>query len=394
MHTSVPALAPPTELPLLVREPYRLMFPIGAALAFAGVGHWLLHALGALDDFRPIFHAMTQVQGFLMAFAVGFLFTMIPRRTASAPPSVPTLCIGALAPIGISAFAWYGAWMWSQLTWLVLAFTVLGFVLRRFSPAVARRRPPNSFVWIPVAFVLGVFGASMTGYGAVHRASYWWMHELGRGLVLQGMFVALVVGVGGLAIPLMTRGEAPADADATTRHHRALHVLAAVALVGSFALEQWVSLRWGLAVRGAVVAATLALSAELYRWPTKPGRVRRLIWLAAWMVPLGFVLAAIFHEEAKAFLHVTFIGGLALLTLAVSTQVALGHGGFGALLDGRPKAVMAIGSFVVLAMIPRLLMAYDPERYFVWMGVAAALFLTGLIAWMVLVVPKLGSTDA
>ncbi len=381
--------------PLLLREPYRLMFPIGAALAFAGIGHWVLHAVGVLEDYRPIFHAMTQIQGFLMAFAVGFLFTMIPRRTGSAPPSVFTLTVGALAPIGVSVFAWHRAWMLSQLCWFVLAFTVVGFVVRRFSNRRSTRRPPNSFVWIPVAFLLGVAGSLLTAVGAA-SGGQWWLHDLGRGFVLQGMFVALVLGVGGLALPLMTRGEAPADADDSTDHRRAraLHLLAAATLVASFFLEQWVSLRAGLAVRGSVVAATLLMSAELAVPPSKPGAVRRLVWVSAWMLPLGFMLGAIFDDHAKAFLHVAFIGGLATLALAVSTQVTLGHGGFSSLLGGRPWAVVAIGAFALLALGPRIAMSIDPDRFFLWMGVAAALFIAALVSWVVFVVPKLARPSA
>ena len=41
--------------PLCRREPFRLFFPLGVLLAWAGVGHWLLHALGVLDNYRPVF---------------------------------------------------------------------------------------------------------------------------------------------------------------------------------------------------------------------------------------------------------------------------------------------------------------------------------------------------
>jgi uncharacterized protein involved in response to NO len=67
--------------PLWRREPYRLFFPLGVALAWFGIFHWLLHAVRVIPDYRPIFHAMTQVQGFLTCMAAGFLLTMIPRRT-------------------------------------------------------------------------------------------------------------------------------------------------------------------------------------------------------------------------------------------------------------------------------------------------------------------------
>ena len=69
------------------REPYLVFFPLGIAFSWAGVGHWLLHALGYLEHYRPVYHATTQIEAFLTAFAVGFLMTMIPRRTGSRPPA-------------------------------------------------------------------------------------------------------------------------------------------------------------------------------------------------------------------------------------------------------------------------------------------------------------------
>ena len=73
--------------PLWRREPYRLLFPLGIVLSWTGVLPWLLFAIGVTDEYRSIFHSMAQVQGFLACFAVGFLFTMIPRRTGTAAPS-------------------------------------------------------------------------------------------------------------------------------------------------------------------------------------------------------------------------------------------------------------------------------------------------------------------
>ena len=62
--------------------------------------HWLLFALGVSDEYRSIFHSMAQIQGFLACFAVGFLFTMIPRRTGTPPPAPWQMVIGLAAPIG------------------------------------------------------------------------------------------------------------------------------------------------------------------------------------------------------------------------------------------------------------------------------------------------------
>ena len=82
------ALTPLQAAPLWRREPYRIFFPLGCLLAWAGVLHWFLHSIGWLADYAPVFHAIAQIQGFMMCFAVGFLFTAIPRRTGTAPPAI------------------------------------------------------------------------------------------------------------------------------------------------------------------------------------------------------------------------------------------------------------------------------------------------------------------
>jgi len=324
--------------PLWRREPYRVFFPLGASMALVGIGHWLLHALGVLDDYRSIFHAITQIQAFLTAYAVGFLFTMIPRRTGSDPPTAAEMIMCMAAPVVTCVSAWSEHIVISQAAWLLLALTVIQFAVRRFLSATSRRRPPNSFVWIPLAFLMGIAGSVMTGIYGMRGGEAMWLHDVGRGLVLQGVFLGLVLGVGGLALPLMTRGQPPPDgaATATDVRSRLGHLAGALLLMASFFIQYAFSIRTGLALRGAVVLAVLLLSAEIWRSPTTPGLNRRVLWVAAWMLPLGYFLAAAYPLAFKAGLHVSFIGGFALMTLAVSTQVTLGHGGYSELLTGWP----------------------------------------------------------
>lgn len=372
-------------------EPYRLFFPLGIALAWAGVGHWLAYALGWFEDFRIIFHAMTQIEGFLTAFAVGFLFTMIPRRTETPPPATWQIVLAAIGPVGVVVSAWLAAWAWSLLFWLLVSGVVLGFLVRRLSAKRAKRRPPNAFVWLPTAYVMGITGGILIAVGAAKRDPLWWLHEVGRGIVLQGVFVALIIGVGALALPLMTRAEKPADATDETkdRLERMGHYVAALALFGSFFVEDIVSVRSGLIVRAAVVFVVLLTTAEIHRPPKRPGVNAKLMWLAMWMLPLGYLYGAIDHENYKVGLHIAFIGGFSLLVLAVSTHVALGHGGRMDRLTGRPPASFVLGLSLIAAMIPRALMVYDRPNFFVWLGVAAGLFLTGTVAWLFLVADAL-----
>jgi len=380
-----------SEAPAWRREPYRVLFPLGLFLTWAGVLHWFLHGLGFLPDYRPVFHSIVQIQGFMMCFAVGFLFTAIPRRTGTWPPAAWQMVVALLAPVGCTVAAWFKAWAWSQACWAAMVLVLFGFAARRFRSAKANRRPPNSFLWIPMSFLMGIAGTGLIAvYGALGGQDFA-LHDLGRLLLLQGMFVGLVVGVGGLVFPLITRGQGPPDGStsAADRWARAGHVAAALALAGSFWVEVYLSLRGGLVLRALLVLILLLFSARLWRLPNLPGGHRWLVWLSGWMIPSGYLLAALFPWAKKAGLHVVFIGGFALMALSVGLHVTLAHGGHKRLLGGRPWQVPFYGGLLLLAVVFRALVDFDGRRFFPWLAASSGVFLLASICWAILVIPRL-----
>jgi uncharacterized protein involved in response to NO len=385
------ALTPLEAAPLWRREPYRLFFPLGCLLAWAGVLHWLLHSIGWLSDYKPVFHAIAQIQGFMMCFAVGFLFTAIPRRTGTEPPAAWQMILGLLAPICTTIAAWYERWALSQVFWLAMVVVLIHFAVRRFLAPGAERRPPISFVWVPLSLLMGIAGSVLTAVAGIRGQEYFWLHDLGRLFLLQGMFIGLVVGVGGMVLPLLTRNEAPPDmtGSAGDRRTLALHLAAALALMASFWIENSVDQRSGLAMRALLVLLVLLFSGKIWRPPTLPGWHRRLVWISAWMIPAGYALAALYPQEVKAGLHVVFIGGFALMAFSVGLHVTLAHGGYQRTMRGRPWEVAAYGTLFILAMIVRAAANFDRPHYFTWIGAAAALFLAGTIFWGILIGPKL-----
>lgn len=363
------------------REPYRLLFPLGAMLAWAGVLHWFLQSVGLIEHPHAVFHSIAQVQGFLMSFAVGFLFTAIPRRTGT-PPAAPWEMVVALAaPVATTIAAWYERWALSQVFWMVLVLTLGIFAVRRFLSAKAARRPPNSFVWVPLSLASGVLGSALIAVGAATER--FWLHDLGKTILLQGMFLGLVCGVGGMVLPLITRGEAPPDAAATRRDHleRALHVAAWALLMATFWIENLTTPRAGAALRGVLVLAVLLWAGRIHRPPSVPGTHRRLVWLSSWMVPAGYFWAALYPLQHKAGLHIMFIGGFALMCFAVGTHVSLAHGGYQRLVRGHPWQVRLYGLLLLGAMLVRTFVDADRPHFLKWVGVSSFLFLSASIFW-------------
>lgn len=367
------------------------MFPLGAAIALVGVGHWLAHSLGLIDEYRSIFHAITQIQSFMMCFAVGFLFTALPRRTGTHPVATWQLAIAVVAPLGTMLSAWLEHWVISQVFWLALILVLLGFTARRFLSREAKRRAPTAFVWIPASLLIGLAGSILAGMRGMLGEQGAFIHDIGRGLLLQGMFVGLIVGVGGMVLPLLTRKDAPPDGTSSPLDWliRSTHILAALVLAASFFLEHMVSVRAGFAARAAIVLIELVFFVELWRPPAVPGWHRGLVWLSGWMVALGYVFGAAFPRLATAGLHITFIGGFALMAFSVSAHVTLAHGGWEKQVYGRTWQSVVIGVALLTAVVARILVDADPSRFFLWLGVAATAFLVAIAAWGALVLPRL-----
>ncbi|MEM7205502.1 MAG: NnrS family protein [Planctomycetota bacterium] len=372
-------------VPTWRQQPYRILFPLGVVLAWAGVLPWVLFGLDA-GEYRLLFHRFAQAQGFLACFVFGFLFTMIPRRTQTEGPNATEMAIAVAMPVATTAFAWWRFWVWSQLCWVILLGTLLVFIGRRFGAAADGHGPPRSFVLLPVAILMGLVGSLLVtaGFAGIVSPA---VDQLGRLLLLQGTLVALVLGVGGMLLPLITRGVSPAVSGSGDRPARRLHLAAALALIATFAVEVWGSVGLGLALRAAVVAAVLLGSSRIHRPPTRPGWHRWLVWLSAWCLPVGYAVAALWPDRAQLGLHVVFIGGFAQMALSVGLHVALAHSEVEGLAFGRPWQVPAMGVLLLGAMVFRGLVLVAPERMAAWLAVSGASFLMATACWAWLALP-------
>src|SRR5690349_12621920 len=85
-----------TRIELVRAGPYRIFFPLGILAGLMGVGHWTLWSVGWLKESNSFFHATIQIQGFLTAFAIGFLMTALPRF---------------LGAFSAAFLEWGGAWL-------------------------------------------------------------------------------------------------------------------------------------------------------------------------------------------------------------------------------------------------------------------------------------------
>src|SRR5437588_13124271 len=87
---------------LIRREPYRLLFPLGALLAWAGVLPWLFFAfrlrpvyesVNGMLAYRSFLHPLAELDGFLGCFAAG-----VGLAALRPPPAAWRTLVGGTAP--------------------------------------------------------------------------------------------------------------------------------------------------------------------------------------------------------------------------------------------------------------------------------------------------------
>jgi uncharacterized protein involved in response to NO len=380
--------APYLSAPSWRREPYRFLFPLGAALALVAVLPFEVG--GAAGGSVAAFHSVAQIQGFITCFVIAFLYTYLPRRTRTpAPDSWQMTAALVLPPVAVFS-AWAHQEVVAQSLWLVLLVVVLGFTLARIRAVEEPTRMQPVFVWVPASLLAGALGAALTaGAPLVARMSGPSGWEIGRGLLVQGFVAGLVLGVSGVLVPQLTRGEAQGAVDPGGRRGIAFHALAAIAFFLSFPLETLVDVRLGWATRALLATLVLVLAARIYRLPTARGLHRRLVWLGAWLVPVGFWLGALAPTFQGAALHVLFVGGFAQLALAVATHVVLSSRGNAAGTVAGAWTIRAMAVFLAGAFGARIVATIDLPHVPGWLAIAAAAFTCAIVAWAVLAVPAL-----
>jgi uncharacterized protein involved in response to NO len=376
-------------------QPFRLFLPLGAASAVLGVGPWLLFWLGLESRWLGREHALIQFQGFLPCFAAGFLFTMLPRRTGTAPPGpVPLL----LAAVGFPAAAVAGlldAWLVAHAAYLLGLCGLGGYALAApWRPE--GRRTPNAFVLLPLALVQGAAGALLLAAVDLGRAGRK-AELLGRLLIEEGVFLTLFLGLGVFLFPVFAGLQAPPDSTSTvgSRCTRIAYLAAGLLLIASFVAQvavgdvvsPRVGVRVGYGVRFAIALAFALGPWQLLRRPAKRGTARTFTRVAAAMIPLALGALTAFPDQRLPFLHLLLVGGFSLGALSIGAHVSFAHCGRPDLRDGTSRWLRAAALLVLLAALTRASADSLPDSFVAHLGSASLVWLLGLLCWLVPLVP-------
>ena len=372
---------------MVLEEPYRVFFPLGVLAGIWGVMMWPLFYGGHLTFYPNEAHARLMVCGFMGAFVLGFLGTAFPRLTGGRRWSA--------AEFGLLLGLW-GLMVWylgrgevraAGTAFAVLILLVLAGLLWR---VVRGRRdiPPPGFVLVFAGLLCAAVAAWFLTRERFPSAA-WWMFA--RLHLFQGFLLLPLLGIGPYLLPRFFGESSSHSFDDSVMPPpgwwpRALAaVVAGLAVIVSFAVEAW---GWPLAgqlLRALVVLGWFARETPIFRLAkqrTTPGTAIRWALLSLFA---GLACAAVWPHARVGSLHLFFVSGLGLATMAVGTRVILGHAGRHDLLGGKIIWLRWVGGLVILAALTRMTSDFMPavrvshHIYAAWCWAAAAsVWLLGL----------------
>jgi len=370
-------------------EPYRILFPAGAALGMLGVLPWLLVSLGA-SGYPADLHRALMIEGFELCFVAGFLLTSMPAFTHGPrcrPDELLRVCL-AVAGFAVSALLGRDAFAhaFAAGALISLAFSLVSRV--RFGKAA----PPEEFSLVGMGLLLGVAGTVGSFLVSTHVLVEPAPRLFSRMLSL-GMVLSLVLGMGGLLVPTFSVMPSPLAITGIARagerrSRRAFVLTVATALLGALACEALQRPQLGAWLRAAAATASGLLAWKLWQLPGRRERLSWCLWGSGWCVLAGLWLAALVPAQQLAGWHLVFGGGYGLLTLGIASRVVVSHGGHG--LAAEHQVITApVVTLVVLAVVTRVAAGWAPgagamHAY----AAAAALWMLAWGLWLAGVVPR------
>ncbi len=379
---------PPATTPAL--EPYRVLFPLGAACAIAGALPWVARPFG-VGAWPGALHSALTLEGFELAFVTGFLLSSLPAFTHGARCRPWEL---ALTAAGVALFATL-----RSLDFEVAAYALFAATLAFVAIALARRTrlggpgaPAEEFALVALGLLLGIAGGVLQSLAAA-GLFYEPVPRLALRLVARGMMLALVLGLGGLLVPTFAGTPEPLRIVGIARAgqrgpRRAFVATLALLIVGALAAEATAHPAWGAWLRLAAAAASTLLAWKLWRLPPRPDRLPWALWAAGVCVLAGLLLAALWPAHEIAAWHVVFVGGYGLLTLAIGTRVVVSHGGHAFADEARVLGVPVLAC-VALALATRLVGGEFDPRLAPLLAVAGALWALAWALWLAGALPRM-----
>jgi uncharacterized protein involved in response to NO len=368
------------------KDPFRLFFPLGAALALAGILPWAAQYFTHASYPRDL-HRVLMIDGFSLAFVCGFLMTAVPRFTGAPHAKKFEIYIIFVCILASGVGAFFSSQSVSFLASAVALVALAVFAARRFLQKTAN--PPYTFLFIGVGLGLWFISQVLLFLNSAGWSVGVDAVAVAQDLFTNGALMSLVLGVGGRLIPGILgwqeivshqrqRYETP---EPFMKMVPAAIWLAVFVFVGSYLLKPFLPSSLCLAARALVILYFALKYWAIWKFPATRSFLTWGLWLCCWCMALGFLVPLAWPSLGAHGMHVLFVGGFSLLMLLISTRVSLAHSAMGTGAEKKLARILIFSGLILFAMVTRVTAILWPKIYLDHLGFAAVIWTAGLLVW-------------
>jgi len=380
-------------------EPFRLLFPLGILFGLVGVLLWPAYQWGLIETYPMLMHTRIMIECFLAAFVIGFLGTAFPRLIEVPKVRGFEVCGYALGLIAVCGLHLLSKHLWGDLLFLITLggfFVGLGLRVR-----LRKDMPPPAFVLVLLGQLCALAGTIcllVSGAWPNGSATYEF-YQAGRLLLYQGFLLFPVMGVGAFLLPrffdLPNKQSLPESLTPSPEWWAQARFAMFCGGLGllSFVLEFFGYLRVAYVIRAAAVLLYFWREVPIHKAKFSQGTLTRLIWIALFSIPLGYLAMAILPTRQVSLLHIVFITGFGLLTLTVATRVIFGHGGRSDRFKSKLWSMRGVAALIILAMVTRVSADWMPDLRLSHYAYAGLAWAAAALIWVAYVLPGVRHPD-
>jgi len=396
------------------REPFRFFFPQAVLAGIIGVSLWPLYFLHSGDvrwlgaalpwaplhnliDYYPnLAHVRIMAAGFFGGFIFGFLGTALPRMLSAQPFSVAETVVLLLLHAAMTLAYAAGKLLAGDILLVLLLVRLFICIARRLGSR--KDTPPPGFVLVGMALLCVLAGAILAIAQNYQDADVTWIN-LQRLLSSQGFVLLPILGIGPFILPRFFGRQSPHDfpemlkpsADWKTK---ALIALGAGAIIViSFFIEAWGWYRTAYAVRFATTLGYLLREFPFRSAPQAGSALGLSLRLALATLVAGFFAVAVWPQYRTGLMHLTLVGGFAIITFIVATRVVLGHSGNMEKLKQRNRWLYWVVGLMFFAMATRISGDFWPKIMFSHYVYGAFVWAAAAIWWSIKILPNVRKSE-
>jgi uncharacterized protein involved in response to NO len=351
-------------------DPYRVFFPLGIVFSVWGTLLWILFAF-QMGDYPGVTHPMIMGGGFLLCFASGFLMTAIPKftgteactkeelSTALIPPALlaMTLIFKVESPYGYLAVG---------MGYLNLIYFAAKRIMRR------KNNPFPEFIFVGFGIFSGLSGSIFGMLGSDPA--------LTKQLIYVVPFFFMIVGVGSrLSTALL--GHTP-----DSRLPWKLYLIESTLLL-IFTFLRWYHFQHSIEL--IILLQSAILNWKLWRLPLNKGYLPWSVWFSCISFLLGNLSILLFQNFYIHGVHLTFIGGFALMCLSVATRVSLAHGNYLLIFEKKDHRILITYALVLLSAATRISAPLMSKHYISHLAYASFVWIAAVGVWSFFMFPKI-----